>query len=130
MILGYAKLANAKEKILNGIKITTIREDKHNRWKVGRTIQHSLGVRTTRYEKFMDSVCTHIQTIVIDSFNRSVLLDGEYILAYRIKEIAINDGFDSLDEFYNFFEGKQDTPMKLIHWTDKYFNSPYNALPF
>lgn len=133
MILGYAKLEGAEQKVLNGTKITSIRDDNHERWKCGRTIQHSVGVRTKKYRKFMENVCTAVQTIVIDYETKKITIDNMEVDEVFLKEqIARCDGFDSLADFWEFFKGKSGKQLKLIHWTDSFLYIPYdmNGLPF
>ena len=63
MILSFKPQFN--DKIIKGIKIHTIREDKHNRWKPGRTIQFANGIRTKNYKQFFEGECKSIQPIKI-----------------------------------------------------------------
>ena len=37
--------------------------------------------------------------------------------SFTVENIARNDGFDSINEFFDFFD--KDFSGKIIHWTDK-----------
>ena len=63
MILGFNK--RFPQPIHDKIKIHTIREDKHNRWKAGRIIHMATGVRTKHYYCFNQEICTGTQIIEI-----------------------------------------------------------------
>ena len=77
------------EKIKIGKKIHSIREDKHNRWAVGRIIHFATGVRTKSYEQFHEDVCKSIQYIWIAnhptaSEMKIVFIDG---VALKTKQL-------------------------------------------
>jgi len=67
MVLGFEQ--QFVEPILSGTKIHTIREDKHNRWKPGRSIQMATGVRTKNYNQFNEDECVSVQEIKILYFD-------------------------------------------------------------
>jgi hypothetical protein len=114
--------------ILKGIKIHTIREDQLNRWHAGRSIQMATGVRTKHYNQFNANKpklqkCISTQQIVIKyhSFHKisgpSVKVDGKSLTALQIHELAVADGFDNIDQFFDWFN--TDFTGKIIHWTNK-----------
>lgn len=133
MILGFKEHFVCK--IKKHTKIHTIREDKHNRWRVGNTIHFATGVRTKNYKQFGEDVCRSVQSIMIKhrggkymclSFDNEtgVWIDGE--LRFTITGIihngtdfmnllAKNDGFKNYDEFFQWFN--KDFQGKIIHWT-------------
>ena len=45
----------------------------------------------------------------------TVKVDGELLGKSQIKELALNDGFASQEDFFDWF--KQDFTGKIIHWT-------------
>lgn len=146
MILGYKKVfpfngkpTDFEAKINTGLKIHSIREDKNNRWKADMSIQHAHGVRTKQYRCFKEDFCRSIQSIEIkypekrDIFSFlvaerileydeylykrvQVLIDGRYVSERTVKEVARNDGFDSIIDFFRWF----DKPFsgRIIHWTN------------
>jgi len=118
MILGFKK--QFVEKINNGTKIHTIREDKHDRWKVGREIQMATGVRSRNYNQFNHGICWAIQTIEITHLpgRVEVLVDGRFIGGSELDELARNDGFKGRFEFFEWFNS--DFKGKIIHWTENF----------
>lgn len=104
------------------IKIHTIRQDKHDRWKAERLIHFSTGVRTKKYKCFYKAPCISTQEVIIDSHREviHIMKDGCRVetLQGKITEIfAYNDGFDSVKDFWDWFRDYQGS-LKLIHWTN------------
>jgi hypothetical protein len=140
MILGFKQKfpwgspTNFKEKILAGTKIHSIREDPHGRWKPGTKIHMAHGVRTKNYWCFRDTeCCKSVQSIHINYYytgypmapSIELIIDGElfYKLGNKFVEIdrgmielAKNDGFDSVEDFFKWFD--KDFSGKIIHWTN------------
>jgi hypothetical protein len=126
MILGFLKGFNVngrrketdfENKIKKGIKLHTIRVDGKNRWRKGMKIHFATGNRTPQYNCFKEGVCTGTQTIEIRD-HYSVLIGGRMQTNDQIQDIAINDGFDTIEDFWAWFD--QYTPFtgKIIHWTN------------
>lgn len=115
-------------------KIHTIRKDKNNRWKVGTMIDFFINARKKNMFRFaprIPVVSTQKIKIVyennLDSLkSASVFIDNHYLGHYyfagifssseEVVRLAINDGFDSVEDFFNYFN--QDFEGKIIHWTD------------
>ena len=121
MILGFKP--QFKDPIKTGQKKHTIREDKHDRWKAGRIIHFAIGVRTRLYHQFYEGFCKSTQKIQIlwDNISLngefvSILIDGRLIDLDEVETLAINDGFEDVSEFLNWFS--EDFEGKIIHWTD------------
>ena len=121
MILGFKE--QFEMPIKKGTKVHSIREDKHNRWKSGILIHFAKGVRTKNYINFMLGQCFSTQKIKIMYNNiqpcgntLSVSIDDWELSLNEIERLAINDGFDSMDDFLNWFD--KDFFGKVIHWTD------------
>lgn len=132
---------NPKEPLTNvKPKIHTIRKDFRNRWKLGIIIHFATGVRTKSYQCFAESKCISTQIFEITFLpNHTVcntpylpylgclmFVDGFEMSIKTMEEIAINDGFDSLQDFLIYFRDsgeKQGNEIvfegKIIHWTDK-----------
>lgn len=102
-----------------------------NSWKSGMSIQMSYGVRTKKYEQFnkgienLDKVHS-VQLIEIkygiqvDHFISVIVAVNGRILDEQERTIlALNDGFDSLESFYKWFN--KDFSGQIIHWTDLYY---------
>lgn len=109
------KPTNFEEKIKKGVKLHTIRWDEQNKWSRGRKIHFSTGARTGNYNCFKEGECTGTQAIAIH--NREVFISGRSLLEDEIEDLSINDGFDSITDFWAWFD--QYTPFdgKIIHWT-------------
>lgn len=139
MILGFKK--QFVDPIKNGSKIHSIREDKHDRWKTGNIIHFATGVRTKEYNQFHEGKCISTQKIEIiynnpfrqnpksscfivvedngDEFKDmvvTVFVDGLPQARPYVMMLAKNDGFDSLEDFFKWFN--KDFKGKIIHWTD------------
>ncbi len=104
-------------------KYHTIREDKPDRWKVGMKIHPVIGNRTKQRFQFAPILeCKSIQKIEIrkDSnrsiFPSSIYVDDRLLTHNQVHELAQNDGFDSTEDFFKWF----DKPFlgKIIHWSD------------
>lgn len=116
MILGFNK--QFVSKILSGEKIHTIRRDQKDRWKPGRIIHFSTGVRTKDYSQFAIGRCVSTSEIIINPAEERVFISIGPGLVYRgqgVITFAKNDGFDSLADFWKWFN--QPFEGKLIHWT-------------
>ena len=121
MVLGFKP--QFEEPILQGRKKHTIRIDKNDRWKPGMKIHFATGVRTRLYHQFYEGFCKSTQKIQIlwDNISLngefvSVLIDGRPIDFDEVETLAVNDGFEDVSEFLNWFD--EDFKGKIIHWTD------------
>ena len=114
------------EKILNGTKIHTIREDKNNRWKSGMKIHFWKGnprnVKNDSYH-FAIGVVSKVVPIEIHwSKDKRGLqwidIDGKTQRwskdLHELKEFVQNDGFDSIKDFLAWFN--DDFEGKLIYF--------------
>lgn len=107
-------------------KCHTIRHDKEGRWKEGNRIQPIINNRTPdRFQFAPDFKCTGTQTIIIEPKidkvghfrpNR-IIIDGRFLSNDEISDIAINDGFETMADFFAYFNTNFEG--KLIHWTEK-----------
>ncbi|WP_163401457.1 hypothetical protein [Flavobacterium fluviatile] len=101
-------------------KIHTIREDPKDRWKVGMMIDFFINVRTKKMFRFAPVMpVVSVQTIEIYHFGekaKSVCINGRKLKVLRVKELAQNDGFDTVEDFFAYFN--EDFTGKIIHWTD------------
>ena len=130
MIVTYSKEV-FKHRILDRTKKHTIREDKSRRWKAGRSIEHWLGnPRNKKHNpdihQFGKDVCQCVQAITIvnskDSgkmvyvYDKTHTLHPKRLSVDQIEILAINDGFDNTEDFWNWFS--ETTSGYIIHWTD------------
>lgn len=107
-------------------KIHTIRKDSNHRWCRGRDIHFYINNRSRNAFQFAPVVmCTGIQTISIHYTNTDfrntkypiTIIDGQWVITEGvIEKLAINDGFESIEAFYEYFN--EDFEGKIIHWTN------------
>lgn len=112
--------------IIHSKKIHTIREDKKDRWKPGTMIDFFINTRTKDMFRFAPRIpVVDVQEVFMTYFCNDIIeisVDGTYI--NNITEFAINDGFDSWNDFFNYFypiiQSNKDKCFKgkIIHWTD------------
>lgn len=122
--IDYSENLNEKGYLfdLHGIfneKFHTIRTDPHNRWKPGTKIHMVLWNRTAKRFQFVPVLeVKSVQEIYIVSTDLlAVQINNEkWLTAGEIHLLAQNDGFDSVDDFYAYFN--KSFEGKIIHWTD------------
>ena len=131
MILGFKKkfangqLSNFKEKILEGIKIHTIREDKPKRWRAKRSIQMCYrGKNYSVLDEFNKGLphlqrCTGVQEIEIKTHGNQkvIIINGRQLGLVEHLLLAKNDGFEDVHDFYRWFS-MVEFKGRIIHWTD------------
>ena len=111
-------------KIFANIKIHSIRLDPHKRWKVGMKIHHCKGLRTKNYKCFKIDECKNIQEIIITLVRSGypiIHADNKSLGVKEMVELAKNDGFNNLDEFYEHFFGNAKSGVfegRIIFFTD------------
>lgn len=103
-------------------KLHTLRKDHKMTWKEGTLIHFTVGMRTKNHFRFAPVIkCTGIQEIEITVksdylHDTEVKIDGRILLEPEVQELAWNDGFSNLVEFWLWFN--EDFKGKIIHWTD------------
>jgi hypothetical protein len=114
MILGFKTMfpwgepTNFSEKIISGKKLTTIREG--SRWKPGMKIHFATGVRTKNYNQFASGVCRLVYDITIVPKDKEIYIIDTgtseifHIKKNDIKAISRRDGFDSVEDFWKYFD--------------------------
>jgi hypothetical protein len=132
MILGFSTInKRTKEptcfvaKIQLGIKRHTLRRG--NRWRQGMSIHMATGVRTKNYDQFNSNMpelqtCKSVQSIklirVDDMSKCRIIIDGRELTLEESQELAWNDGFSCLADFWIWFDNPDEFPNQIIHWTD------------
>lgn len=121
--IGVKKPEDNKVRVRLQPKYHTIREDKADRWEAGNDIHFVINNRTKDRFQFAPVVkCVSVQKIEIKytptAFGTviKVIIGGSNLSEFQISKLAINDGFPSVEAFFNFFN--KDFKGKLIHWTD------------
>ena len=131
MVIGFQK--EFVSKIKDGTKIHTIREDKNDRWKAGRKMHLSTGVRTSEMKIFAEKVCVSVQSIEFrwkiitdtnqmpDKFSLQIFIDKKDVTnKINLASLAKADGFDTFFDFIQWEAwDKKHFKGKIIHWTDK-----------
>lgn len=124
-------------------KIHTIRRDLSKRWKKGRDIHFVMFQRTKDQFRFAPVLkCTETQEISIKHFKHDsgtsarVFIDGKnigcivwnkgfetepIITGPEMIDLAINDGFESVEDFFRYFN--EDFEGTLVHWTGVRYGS-------
>jgi hypothetical protein len=119
-MVAYSFMKRFAELIDADMKPHTIRDDNHNNRhaKTGDELQLYTGMRTKQCRKLRDTECIGSYEIDIDIRRQVVYLlaAGEWLslTPWHIRELAIKDGFESVDEFFSFFKERRD--RVLIAW--------------
>lgn len=104
----------------NSGKIHTIREDSKNRWKEENDIHFSINVKTMEQFQFAPSIkVKSVQKIEIrySGFGLiEVIINGKGLDYKEKAKLALNDGFDSVEDFFEWFN--EPFKGKIIQWTD------------
>lgn len=127
-------------------KLHSMREDIHDRWKPGVMIDFFTGVRTKQAYRFAPRVkVVSVQKVEIKRVDDmrfenedktvyrvdvyspvlketfvmafQVLVDGKALVRSKIKALAINDGFETAEDFFSWFKNNG-WKGKIIHWTN------------
>lgn len=135
-------ITDFEAKIEDGRKKHTIRKDAHNRWEAENIIHFSTGFN--KDDQFLKGICTGIQWITIERWsipdrlplekqyycekrNKYYSIDVSegmplnYLTEKEMEELAVNDGFDNLEQFFDWFDEYIEVNGwrgKLIHWSD------------
>lgn len=110
-------------------KIHTIREDKKERWKPGTKIDFFINCRQKNMFRFAPVLpVVSVQKVQIVYYHnretltldlpqkKGVIIDDEPLMRSEIEQLALNDGFDTIEDFFAYFN--EDFIGKIIHWTD------------
>ncbi len=102
-------------------KIHTLRFDPHNRWHVDSKVQMVYGNRTKNRIQFAPTIpCTDVSIVKIVHAAKwgppCVFIEDSMLTAEEVELLALNDGFDSVDDFYRYFS--IGCKLKLIQWTN------------
>ena len=132
--LGYNDFRHLQDALeLINPKLHTIRKDKTNRWQPGTKIDFFINVRKKNMFRFAPVLpVVSVQKVEIvwvelfgkkvahvfieDNFFAKVKFDSDLIVKGDMLQLALNDGFDSIEDFFAYFN--EDFTGKLIHWTD------------
>ncbi|WP_407479930.1 hypothetical protein [Elizabethkingia anophelis] len=102
-------------------KIHTIRRNEEYRLCIGEKLEMFYD---DGCEKIADIDCTDVQDVFMTWINGQfeVSVDDKYMYYTEITELALNDGFESYQDFRNYFIKKMDSngcySGYIIHWTN------------
>lgn len=119
-LLGFKK--QFIDKILSGEKRSTIRKYRKDAKNPhpGQTLYLYSGLRTKSCRKLKEVVCKSVSSIYIDrnGYNIDVTVELKDYDALSIAILAQSDGFDTITDFFDFFEKTHGLPFSglLIEW--------------
>lgn len=131
MNLGYT-LPNAEQNIADLVKIHTMRDDKHNRWRPGMKIHHHIG-RYKKYRCFLINECVSTQMVLVvfdvkkTKISLKITVDRRRLDKLEMITFIRNDGFICQQDFIDWFfpvDKKLNIRLRtmwtgrLIHWTN------------
>ena len=112
-------------------KLHTIRYDPNNRWKTGMKIHMVIFNRSKNRFQFAPILeCKSVQEIQINQCNvwypeiqthkrrGEIFIDEKIIEPCQYRSIALNDGFESVKHFFQYFNTNTLPGTKIINWTD------------
>ena len=108
-------------KILSGEKSHTIRARRKRPFRVGDRLYLKTGQRTQYCRSLGETICTQVDHIRIYADSQEVIINGKLLCQDEIEILAKNDGFESVDEFYEYFGPRYnyDFEGQLIWWNPK-----------
>lgn len=106
-------------------KLHTIRLDASRRWKKGNNIDFFINCRQLNMFRFAPVLpVVSVQRIFMTYDNGlEISISGNQLNNLEIEKLAINDGFDSVDDFDDYFRKRiaenedEFFSGKIIHWT-------------
>ena len=105
-------------------KIHTIRKDNKNRWKPGMMIDFFINARQKDMFRFAPKIPLKDKQRIYMTYIQGrfeVSVDDRYMYWKDIEQIAINDGFDSYEDFRDYFISEMVDYYYsgyILHWTD------------
>ena len=117
---------NFRDMILDGRKPHTIRPVRQHPVKKGDALSLYTGMRTSHCEIIGKVKCLDVRPIQIYQswdVNRQLILNGKPLSEEHTQLLTINDGFENLEKFYDFFEYmydqyQQEFDLRLIQWRE------------
>ena len=108
-------------------KIHTIRKDEKNRWKPGMEIDFFINARQRNMFRFAPRIPLISRQRIFMTYmphygnGFEVSINGRQLGDDEILTLAINDGFESFDDFADYFIAEMEDHQfsgKILHWTD------------
>lgn len=111
MNINYKK--ELERALVSGVKLHTIRQKPIA---VGTMMNHIVYPYHKERRCVLSNFCTSTQMITIDPSLKMVKIDGKRLSDFDTERVAKNDGFDSIEDFWSFFN--EPYQGMIIHWTD------------
>ena len=114
MIRTYNFQKQFKELILNGSKKQTIRKSRKRETKPDDVLHLYTGMRTKQCQLIAKATCENVIPILIFPFQKRLVAN----ITTDIFQFAQDDGFENIDDFYEFFQqyGEEKLNMEIIYW--------------
>lgn len=111
MNINYKK--EMERALANGVKLHTIRQKPIA---VGTMMNHIVYPYHKARRCVLSNFCKSTQMITIEPSSRTIKVDGRELSKVDIERVSINDGFETMDDFWTFFN--EPYQGMIIHWTD------------
>ena len=111
MNINYKK--EMERALASGVKLHTIRQMPIA---VGTMMNHIVYPYHKERRCVLSNFCIAIQNISIDPDARAIFVDGKELSKSDMEKLAENDGFETMDDFWTFFN--EPYQGMIIHWTN------------
>ena len=111
MNINYKK--ELERALVSGVKIHTIRKKPIA---VGTMLNHIVYPYHKSRRCVLSNFCTSTQTIVINPFLKMIEIDGKRLSDIDTERVAKNDGFETMEDFWTFFN--EPYQGMIIHWAE------------
>ena len=105
----------------SGKKRQTIRKKRKRPTVVGDTLYLYTGLRTKAARKLLETKCVDIRPVTIypQGVIKGILVGYDWLQGARLERFAKADGFETVDEFCQFFLSRYGSPtegLEVIKW--------------
>jgi hypothetical protein len=114
-----------ERKILDGVKLFTLRKPSKREYKPGMKLQMAYGVRTKNYRQFAEATVSEINKVTIGlKKGGGVYVKVGNLVKDSIYQFSIEDGFDVVPDFIEYWlrvlikENVRYMELNQIVWTD------------
>lgn len=111
MNINYKK--ELERALVSGVKLHTIRQ---RTIAVGTMLKHIVYPYHKQRRCVLSNYCKSTQQISIEPASCTIIVDGKELSKTDMERLAKNDGFESMEDFWSFFN--QSYQGTIIHWTD------------
>lgn len=111
MNINYKK--EMERALVSGVKLHTIRQKPIA---VGSMMNHIVYPYHKERKCVLSNFCTATQNISINPDARTIKVDDKELSKVDIERLSKNDGFETMDDFWTFFN--EPYQGMIIHWTN------------